>query len=95
MEWLNEFTGLVTTDDPSELNCFEQLASGSIDLGYSTTFDNGNGRVTITGDQACWIEFIELIRSAKDFIDQQLDSLEENGIDLRDNLDSDQIERAD
>ena len=85
----------MTPDDPSELGCFEQLTTGSIDLGYSTTFDNGNGRVTITGDQACWIEFVTLIRSAKDFIDEQLDSLEENGIDLRDNLDSAEIERVD
>ena len=60
--------------------CAEQLDTNSVDIGYATKFDQGQGVVYLIGGEACWQEILEKIDEADQFVSEQLQQLEENGI---------------
>ena len=53
-----------------------------MDAGYSTIFDGDSGVVYITGGQACWTELMDVITATNEFLSEQLELFEENGIYL-------------
>ena len=61
-------------------SCSEQLEKGTVDFGYATKFDQGQGVVVLMDGEACWREIIDKVEEADAMISQQLEQLEEQGI---------------
>jgi len=72
-------------DSNNGLSCDEQLSMGYMDMGFMTRFDNDNGFVQIVKDSACWDEMVQGVRESSNFVREQLETLEMNGVDMKAN----------
>ena len=59
----------VNTD---QLSCSEILQQDKAQIGYQTTFDNGNGTVLLIGGMACWKEIVDTLEDADEFVRDKL-----------------------
>ena len=51
-------------------------------MGYSSTFDNGQGVVYLIGGEECWNEIKQKIEDADEFVRENLKMLDDQGKDM-------------
>ena len=62
--------------------CQEQFNNNLIEIGQTTRFDDEQGMAIILGGEACWEEIVNTIEEADAFLDENIQMLEDNGMDL-------------